>query len=113
MNKLLATLLLLFVALATARATSISNSAARDPAQVRAFRHDHPCPATHQTTGACTGWVVDHVIPLCLGGVDEPRNMQWQSTVDGLAKDKLEWEACRKATKTCNSSLTPGATAPS
>lgn len=98
MNKL-AILLLLIMALAPARATSISNSATRDPAQVRAFRTDHACPATGQTRGACPGWVVDHIIPLCLGGVDEPRNMQWQSAAAGLAKDKLEWEACRKAKK--------------
>lgn len=74
---------------------------ARDPAQVRKFRSDHPCPATHSTKGACPGWVVDHVIPLCLGGVDEPRNMQWQDHATSLLKDKLEWEACRKAHKAC------------
>lgn len=113
MKQFIATLLLLIVALATARAASISTSATRDPAQVRAFRHDHACPSTHEISGACPGYVVDHIIPLCLGGVDEPRNMQWQSRADALAKDKLEWEACHKAAKQCNSSLTPGATAPS
>ena len=93
MNKL-AILLLLVVALAPARA--LVN---RDPAQVRQFRRDHACPATGQFRGPCPGWVVDHIIPLCLGGVDEPRNMQFQSKAEGLAKDKLEWEACRKAKK--------------
>ena len=91
--KTIAILLLTILALATARATT------RDPAQVRHFRHDHACPATGVFIGACPGWVVDHIIPLCLGGVDEPRNMQWQNKVEGLAKDKLEWEACRKAKK--------------
>ncbi len=92
MNKL-AILLLCLLALATARATT------RDPVQVRHFRSDHACPSTNLFAGACPGYVVDHIIPLCLGGVDEPRNMQWQSRVDALAKDKLEWEACRKARK--------------
>jgi hypothetical protein len=71
----------------------------RDPAQVRAFRRDHACPATSQFRGACPGWVVDHIIPLCIGGPDEPRNMQWQDKATSLAKDRLEWEVCRKARK--------------
>lgn len=96
MNKL-AILILTCVALAPARATIISNSAARSPAQVHAFRHTHPCPGTGRTTGACPGYVVDHIKPLCLGGADRPANMQWQTAAAGHAKDKLEWAACRKA----------------
>jgi hypothetical protein len=62
---------------------------ARDPAAVRAFRKANPCPATGKTTGACPGWVVDHTIPLCLGGPDEPLNMQWHEYRAYLEKDKV------------------------
>ncbi len=36
------------------------------------------------------GYVVDHIVPLALGGADPPANMQWQ-TVEA-AKDKDRWE---------------------
>lgn len=49
----------------------------RSAAAVAAFRKDHPCPSTGQTTGACPKWAIDHVVPLDCGGVDDERNMQW------------------------------------
>src|SRR5436853_590224 len=55
------------------------DSAARDRAQRQAFMREHPCPSTGKTRGACRGYVVDHVIPLCAGGADHPSNMQWQT----------------------------------
>jgi len=67
---------------------------ARDAKQVRAFRAAHPCPATGKPSGPCPGWVVDHVVPLCLGGADTPANMQWQERQESLKKDVLEWRAC-------------------
>jgi 5-methylcytosine-specific restriction endonuclease McrA len=36
------------------------------------------------------GYVVDHIIPLECGGVDDPSNMQWQTVDDAKAKDKAE-----------------------
>jgi hypothetical protein len=69
----------------------------RDASQVRAFRATHPCPSTNLTTGACPGYVVDHIMPLCIGGPDAPRNMQWQSRADSYRKDALEREVCRIA----------------
>lgn len=69
---------------------------ARERSVVREFRKVHPCPATGQTTGACPGWVVDHLIPLCAGGPDHPANMQWQEKAPSLEKDKLEWAICRR-----------------
>lgn len=69
---------------------------ARDPAKVREFRQTHACPSTGQFTGACKGYVVDHIMPLCAGGLDEPRNMQWQEYKQSLIKDNLERELCRR-----------------
>ena len=62
----------------------------RDPAQRRAFQRTHPCPSTGKTSGACPGYVVDHVTPLKRGGADRPENMQWQTVEDAKAKDKWE-----------------------
>jgi len=54
------------------------------------FRKNHPCPSTGKTTGACPGYVIDHITPLKRGGSDSPSNMQWQSVHDAKAKDKWE-----------------------
>jgi 5-methylcytosine-specific restriction endonuclease McrA len=50
----------------------------------------NPCPATGRTSGACPGYVVDHIVPLKRGGADEPANMQWQTDADAKAKDRIE-----------------------
>jgi hypothetical protein len=34
--------------------------------------------------------VIDHIVPLKRGGSDVPWNMQWQTTADGKAKDRVE-----------------------
>lgn len=68
---------------------------ARDPAQVREFRKTHPCPATGKTSGACPGWVVDHIHSLCANGADAPANMIWQKKAESLEKDKAERAYCR------------------
>ena len=61
-----------------------------------AFRRLQPCPATGAIYGACPGWVIDHVWPLCAGGCDVPANMQWQKKADSVRKDRLEWKMCRE-----------------
>jgi hypothetical protein len=54
------------------------------------FRKQHPCPATGRSSGACPGYVIDHVVPLKRGGADSPSNMQWQTTAAAKAKDRYE-----------------------
>jgi hypothetical protein len=54
------------------------------------FKRDHPCPSTGKGSGACPGYVIDHVVPLKRGGPDEPRNMQWQTIEAAKEKDKVE-----------------------
>lgn len=74
----------------------LSTSAySRSSSEVRAFKHEHPCPETGKTRGKCPGYVVDHIIPLCAGGADDPSNMQWQEKVASKIKDKEEWRTCR------------------
>lgn len=69
----------------------------RDRAQVRAFRAEHPCPATGLKRGACPGWHVDHIIALCAGGEDHPRNMQWITKEDHRFKTLVDVRECRRA----------------
>ena len=54
------------------------------------FMKSHPCPSTGNSTGACKGYVIDHKVPLKRGGADAPGNMQWQSTAEAKAKDRIE-----------------------
>jgi hypothetical protein len=62
----------------------------RSAAAKDAFKRQSPCPATGKSTGRCPGYVVDHVKPLECGGADDPSNMEWQTTAEGKAKDKIE-----------------------
>jgi hypothetical protein len=51
-------------------------------------------------TGHAGGWpghVVDHIVPLACGGSDASSNMQWQTTADGKAKDRVERRGCGSA----------------
>ncbi|KRC36419.1 HNH endonuclease [Acidovorax sp. Root219] len=75
----------------------------RDQAQVRAFRSEHPCPATGRARGACPGWQVDHIVPLCAGGADHPSNMQWISREDHAWKTFIDTRECRKARRALSS----------
>lgn len=83
---LLAALLVVFL---------VSSALARSKNEVRKFRSVHPCPATGNKTGACPGLAVDHIKPLCVGGADRPRNMQWLSVVDHKIKTRTDRRRCR------------------
>ena len=62
----------------------------RSAAAKNEFKRSQPCPSTGRSAGGCPGYVIDHVTPLECGGADAPSNMQWQTVVEGKAKDKTE-----------------------
>jgi hypothetical protein len=62
----------------------------RSAAAKNDFKQQHPCPSTGRSSGACPGYVVDHVRALECGGPDNSSNMQWQTIAAGKAKDKTE-----------------------
>lgn len=58
------------------------------------FKQLHPCPSTGKSKGSCPGYIIDHVVALACGGIDDPVNMQWQTKADAKAKDKWERKGC-------------------
>jgi hypothetical protein len=60
----------------------------------REFQLTRRCPATGRTSGACPGYVKDHVVPLACGGPDTVSNLQWQTIRAAKAKDT--WETKRR-----------------
>jgi hypothetical protein len=90
--------LLISAALAASIVSPISASAKehRSASVKREFQLTHPCPATGRTTGACPGYVKDHILPLACGGPDAVFNLQWQTIRDAKAKDKWETKGCAR-----------------
>lgn len=72
----------------------VALAAPRDHSAVRAFKKSTPCPYTREQ-----GCVVDHVVPLCAGGLDHPRNMQWQTRDGARRKDIEERRLCAARAK--------------
>ena len=62
----------------------------RSPEAKDEFKKSNPCPSTGKSSGACPGYVIDHVDPLKRGGVDAPSNMQWQTKEQAKEKDRTE-----------------------
>ena len=72
----------------------------RSAAERAAFMRENPCPATGKPRGKCPGWVVDHIVPLCADGPDNPDNMQWQTIAAAKTKDRDERRQCRALNST-------------
>ena len=68
---------------------------ARTAKAVRIFKYHNPCPSTDKRQGACPGWEVDHIKPLCLGGIDASENMQWLTVADHRKKTRHDLRSCR------------------
>jgi hypothetical protein len=58
----LVSVLLVAAALLISEAASATE---RSKKAIYDFRTAHPCPATGQRRGACPGYVIDHMKPLC------------------------------------------------
>lgn len=61
---------------------------------IKEFKLKNPCPANGRYKGRCEGYVIDHVKPLACGGLDTPKNMQWQTMQEARAKDRWERVGC-------------------
>ena len=59
------------------------------------FKREHPCPATGGRSGACGGYVIDHIVPLACGRADAPANVQWQTVAEAKAS-RWELKGCRR-----------------
>lgn len=84
---------LLLLSLLTLSLNSVADT--RHASQAALFRATTPCPATHKIQKWCAGYVVDHTMPLCAGGIDSPSNMQWQTKSASYLKDIEERKLCR------------------
>jgi hypothetical protein len=80
---------MLLPGLASARET-------RSYAAKREFQLEHPCPSTGRTSGACPGYVKDHIKALACRGPDTAANLQWQTVEAARAKDKWERKSCAR-----------------
>lgn len=72
---------------------------ARSHAALSEFKSTHHCPATSKPRGACPGWVIDHIIALACGGMDDATNMQWQTVSEARDKDRWERIGCTNKSK--------------
>jgi len=68
----------------------------RSRAVARDFQQQHPCPSTGRPTGACPGYVKDHIVPLASRWTDSASNLQWQTVAAAKAKDRWERKGCSR-----------------
>lgn len=85
---LLSLLLLLLGASGAAAGPPATSSAQAD------FQRLHPCPANDARLGECPGYVIDYVVPRCLGGPDDAYNMRWQTLAEAKARIASEARRC-------------------
>ena len=83
-------LLLIWVSVGTVEAACVHHPQRSSPVRRQflrqaGFPHGRP------------GYVVDHIVPLCLGGPDALTNLQWQRVTDARRKDRQERAACARA----------------
>jgi hypothetical protein len=95
-------LTVLFSILALGLVSTAPDALARDSGVRKAFQRGHPCPSTGRKTGACPGYVVDHIRPLCAGGPDgvPPYALSELLVLGALLSNRLtgavtEWFASR------------------
>src|SRR5260370_35024072 len=60
-----------------------------EPGRPPRISKQNPCPATGKTSGACPGYIVDHVVALKRRGPYQPSNMQWLAVTDPTAKARI------------------------
>jgi len=83
---------------------SVDAASHRDRSVRNAFQRENPCPdkavqirpgTAGGRRGACPGYEVDHIVPLCFGiDVDRVENLQWLSVADHKKKTKLDIKVC-------------------
>lgn len=86
-----------FVVVLLLSATFADASIHRSEVARQRFARNEPCPATEEARLPCPGYVIDHIIPLCAGGADDPRNMQWEEYTESRLKDREEVHWCALA----------------
>lgn len=100
MKQLLLLLLLLpSVTHSTEIPRDINGSISRSPLVLSQFQKAFPCPVTNKRSGACPGFVKDHIRPLCSGGHDSVENLKWSETGYSKLRDVQEWKLCNSLKK--------------
>lgn len=89
-----ATILITLAALLM-QAETASGQTKRSSSVIAEFKKTNPCPATGKISKKCPGYVVDHIQPLCFGGLDDQSNLMWQDKKSSYKKDAFERAACR------------------
>jgi len=97
----------LFVLLGVAYVATAYAGQPRSAAERAAFKRENSCPSTGLRRGACPGWQVDHITPLCAGGADHRINMQWILVDDHRFKTLVDVKECRRSRKPAQASRLP------
>ena len=85
----------LFVVALLVLAALAAEAFPRSSVVLRDFQREQPCPSTGAPRGACPGFQIDHVQPLCAGGADAVENLQWLSVRDHALKTQRDVAGCR------------------